>query len=188
MQGLISPPASAVSPAPSHGSHLLGQSSLPTPRQHALRAGSEKEIALINYLDGKMLRMSRRYGKKFTEPENESSRDDAPGYTNMDQVVADLDPLVDVAWVSGTRKCFIQRSKPESWLFASQTSRSPSQRSRPWCQQLLVIYVISLDERWSINLTYDRQPIFRYLISSLWPALYSRIFLHSHSHLLYLHC
>jgi hypothetical protein len=101
MEGLISPPASAASPAPSNASAVPGLIALPLRRQHPLRAGSEKEIALINYLDGKMLRISRRYGKKFTDA---NENDDSPGYTGIDQVIADIDPLIDVAWISGTRK------------------------------------------------------------------------------------
>jgi hypothetical protein len=101
MSGLISPPASASSPTSSHVSSFATNSVLPAPRRHPLRPGSEKEISLINYIDGKMLRISRRYGKKFTEPE--SSHDDAAGYMSMQEVVADIDPLVDVVWVSGTR-------------------------------------------------------------------------------------
>jgi hypothetical protein len=101
MSGLLSPPASAASPTSSHVSSFATNSVLPAPRRHPLRPGSEKEISLINYIDGKMLRISRRYGKKFTEPE--SSHDDAPGYMSMQEIVADIDPLVDVVWVSGTR-------------------------------------------------------------------------------------
>lgn len=72
------------------------------PRVHPLRPGSQKEIALINYLDDKILRITRRYAKKFSnEP---SDADDASGYTNYDEVVADIDSLVDVVWISGTRK------------------------------------------------------------------------------------
>jgi hypothetical protein len=101
MEGLISPPASAASPSSSRLGSSATNSVLPATRQHPLRPGSEKEISLINYIDSKMLRISRRYGKKYTE--SESSHDDAPGYMSMQEVVADIDPLVDVAWVSGTR-------------------------------------------------------------------------------------
>ncbi|RMZ84787.1 hypothetical protein DV737_g951, partial [Chaetothyriales sp. CBS 132003] len=48
-----------------------------------------------------MLRIQRRYGKKFPEYE-EADDDDAPGYTSIDQVVEDIDPLLNLAWTSGT--------------------------------------------------------------------------------------
>jgi hypothetical protein len=98
----LSPPASAASPAPSTASFATRKPTLPTPRRHRLQAGSQKEIVLINYVDDKILRITRRYAKKFS---NEAvDTDDAPGYTTYDQFVADADPLLDVVWVSGTRK------------------------------------------------------------------------------------
>lgn len=100
--GLLSPPASAASPAASGTSYHNRTATLPTPRSHPLRPGSQKEIALINYLDDRILRISRRYAKKFSDEGLQN--DDTPGYTTYDEFVADADPLVDVVWVSGTRK------------------------------------------------------------------------------------
>ncbi|EHY54352.1 hypothetical protein HRR83_008065 [Exophiala dermatitidis] len=98
--GLLSPPASAASPAASGTSYHNRTATLPTPRSHPLRPGSQKEIALINYLDDRILRISRRYAKKFSDEGLQN--DDTPGYTTYDEFVADADPLVDVVWVSGT--------------------------------------------------------------------------------------
>ncbi|KIV86621.1 hypothetical protein PV11_02221 [Exophiala sideris] len=97
----LSPPISAASPAASTAGSFIGRTSnLPTPRTHPLRPGSQKEIALINYLDDKILRITRRYAKKFS---NEMvDKDDARGYTTYDEFVSDVDPLLDVVWVSGT--------------------------------------------------------------------------------------
>ncbi|RMZ89584.1 hypothetical protein DV736_g3193, partial [Chaetothyriales sp. CBS 134916] len=98
---LSTPPASAASPlAPA--SRDLMSIALPPARHHPLRPGSQKESSLINYLDDRMLRIQRRYGKKF--PESEQAHDDAPGYTSIDQVVGDIDPLLDLAWTSGTHQ------------------------------------------------------------------------------------
>ena len=100
--GLLSPPTSVASPATSTSTARSQNPTLPTPRSHRLPPGSQKEIALINYLDDRILRITRRYAKKFS---NEGlDKDDTPGYTAYDQFVDDADPLLDVVWVSGTRK------------------------------------------------------------------------------------
>ena len=100
--GLPSPAVSTGSPAAStitQGGHSSG---LPVGRLHPLQPGSRKEIALINYVDDKILRITRRYAKKFSSAKND--RDDALGYTSFDEVIADLDPVIDIVWISGTRK------------------------------------------------------------------------------------
>ena len=102
MSSMLSPPESAPSPNPSSVSTTNQSRRLPTPRIHRLRPGSQKEIALINYLDDKILRITRRYAKKFSNENRDG--DDTPGYTSYDQFVADVDPLIDVVWISGTRK------------------------------------------------------------------------------------
>ncbi|KIY01911.1 uncharacterized protein Z520_02049 [Fonsecaea multimorphosa CBS 102226] len=98
---LPTPPASAASPALSTASAATRISALPTPRSHRLQPGSQKEIALINYLDDRILKITRRYAKKFSH-EGGLEKDDTPGYTTYDEFVADVDPLVDVVWISGT--------------------------------------------------------------------------------------
>ena len=113
-EGLISPPASAASP--SSGGSAPFTSTLPTPRRTPLKPGSEKEIALINYLDNRILRMSRRYGKKFADSD---ANDDSPGYTSMSQVVADADDVLQVAWISGTGKRVVKQHR---WLSISAGS------------------------------------------------------------------
>jgi hypothetical protein len=95
---LATPPASTASPTPSTAS-TQPSASLPVPRSHPLIPGSPKEISLINYLDNHILRITRRYAKKFS---SEGSRDDTPGYTSYDEFFGDVDPLVDVVWISAT--------------------------------------------------------------------------------------
>ncbi|KAJ9612999.1 hypothetical protein H2200_002940 [Cladophialophora chaetospira] len=97
---LPTPPASAASPTPSNTSWSSRTSSLPTPRLHRLQPGSQKEIALIGYLDKQLLKITRRYAKRIGD--EGIQKDDTPGYTTYDEFVADADPLVDVAWISGT--------------------------------------------------------------------------------------
>ncbi|EXJ92058.1 hypothetical protein A1O3_00608 [Capronia epimyces CBS 606.96] len=98
--GLLSPPMSAASPVASTAPLWSRAATLPPPRSQPLRPGSQKEIALINYLDDRILTITRRYAKKFSDEGLEN--DDTPGYTTYDEFVADADPLVDVIWVSGT--------------------------------------------------------------------------------------
>jgi len=102
---LPSPAPSAASPAASIIGIGQSLSALPAPRAHPLKPGSQKEIALINYVDDKILRINRRYAKKFTSSGENS--DDLPGYTEYSQVVQDVSPIFDVVWISGTRKSTI---------------------------------------------------------------------------------
>jgi hypothetical protein len=95
--GLLSPAGSTASSTTCgipHGRNL------PLSRATPLKPGSKKETALINYLDDKLLRISRRYGKKFSNSENDN--DDSKGYESFDEVVEDLDPVFSIIWVSGT--------------------------------------------------------------------------------------
>ena len=80
---------------------ISGRSSiLPTPRSHRLQPGSQKEVDLIHYLDSHILKITSRYAKKFS---NEGQvNDDTLGYQTYAEFVADVEPLVDVVWISGT--------------------------------------------------------------------------------------
>lgn len=103
---VLTPPDSAVSPSASAASGIASFSAvLPPPRNHPLAPGSTKEIKLIHYLDDQLLRVYRRYEKRLPQGQRAGvAQDDAPGYENMEEVIADLDPLVDVVWITHTRK------------------------------------------------------------------------------------
>jgi len=95
---LPSPPSSSVT--------SLSQT-LPHPRAHPLKSGSAKESSFINYVDQGILNVTRRYAKKFSarledHPGGESERT-GRGYEDFGEVARDLEALVDVVWVSGTR-------------------------------------------------------------------------------------
>ena len=110
---MLTPPTSAASPSPSAASALCQISRvLPTPRKHPLQSGSAKEVNLIHYLDDQLERVYRRHEKRLVPEQRTaaapSKHDDAPGYESMEEVVQDLDPVVDIVWVSKTRK-FIDR-------------------------------------------------------------------------------
>ena len=81
-------------------------SSLPTPRTHPLKPGSQKEVAFINYVDAKILQINRRYAKKFSGDRDETE-EEARGYDDFEDVVEDLEHVFDTVWVSGTRKLWL---------------------------------------------------------------------------------
>ena len=90
-----------LSPAPSDvlATHAVSDS-LPIPRSHALAPGSAKETNLVNYIDDQILHINSRYAKSFAANAFDEGRD--AGYTTFDQLVADVDPVVDVVWISAT--------------------------------------------------------------------------------------
>lgn len=92
--GLLSPAPSDVSAV-----HRLSDS-LPTPRSHPLLPGSQKETSLINFIDTRILNITRRYAKSFAASQSESGYQ--AGYTSFNQVIADIDAVLDVVWISAT--------------------------------------------------------------------------------------
>ena len=96
-------PTHLPSPSPSVASTAT-PSELPRPREHPLKPASQKEIAFINFVDNKMLNISRRYVKKFSSDANRYEGV-GKGYESFKEVVQDLEAVFDVVWVSGTRKC-----------------------------------------------------------------------------------
>lgn len=95
-----SPSEASVTPAPS--------ADLPVPRSHPLIPGSTKETALINYVDDRILNVTRRYAKSFAADARDRAKD--AGYTNFDQVIRDIEPILDIVWISATRKYIHQGS------------------------------------------------------------------------------
>lgn len=78
---------------------------LPRSRSSPLKPGSLKESNFVVYVDQKLLEISRRYEKRFNvgfegEP---ALTTDGVGYESFDQVAKDLENVVDIVWVSGTR-------------------------------------------------------------------------------------
>ncbi|PYH42198.1 general transcription factor IIH subunit TFB6 family [Aspergillus saccharolyticus JOP 1030-1] len=114
------PPAAAHLPSPAPTTSTVTPSLLPKPRAHPLRPGSAKEATVLEYIDKKLLSISRRHAKKFsgafigdnggggmssssgspqrTAQESESEK----GYESFKEVAKDFEGLVDVLWVSGT--------------------------------------------------------------------------------------
>ena len=96
---LPSPPNSSVA------SHADPTPELPQPRHSPLKPGSAKESTFIDFVDRRLLAISRRYEKRF----NIGIEDDAipdpegKGYESFAEVAKDLELVQDVIWVSGTR-------------------------------------------------------------------------------------
>lgn len=92
-----------LSPAPSNISTSSTTSNLPHPRAHPLRPGSAKESTARRYVEGRMMNITRRYAKKFLDSQ-EGEAEEAKGYFSMSEVAKDMGEVVDVLWLSGTRK------------------------------------------------------------------------------------
>jgi hypothetical protein len=115
-------PSSVLSPVPS--TSTVTPSQLPKQRSHPLRAGSQKEATVISHVDKSILAINRRHAKKFSSafeqplpgaqsgglPRGGDGRREADleterqrGYESFNEVARDVESLVDVLWVSGTR-------------------------------------------------------------------------------------
>ena len=97
---LPSPPASSIDSPPA------GITILPRPRSSPLRPGSAKESSFIEYVDRKLLGISRRYEKRFNVgfQDEVTSGIQGRGYESYGELARDLEGVIDVVWVSGTRK------------------------------------------------------------------------------------
>ena len=116
---LLSPSPSTISTQSSSTQQKLSKH-LPLSRSRPLKPGSQKEISLINYIDAKILRITRRYAKKFSNSNTTTDiDDDAQGYISFDEVVADLDAVFDVVWISGTPSLQVPYLLTLAGLFAS---------------------------------------------------------------------
>lgn len=94
---LPSPPASSINSPPA-------ANTLVQPRSTPLKSGSAKESSFIDYVDRKLLGISRRYEKRFNaEFEDEATSGiQGRGYESYGELARDLDGVIDVVWMSGT--------------------------------------------------------------------------------------
>jgi hypothetical protein len=93
---LPTPPASSAT-ASQHPSPL------PQPRRRPLQPGGTKESELIRYLDHGVNQIQKRVDNRITNRKEKPPIDHADGYRAFWEVAKDLDGLVDVVWVSGSR-------------------------------------------------------------------------------------
>ena len=92
------------SPAPTTPTPSSAASILPSPRSRPLRAGGTKESALVHFVDSKLLQISGRYEKRFgRDAEGKIPLGIEPGYESFGEAAKDLESVLDIIWVSGTR-------------------------------------------------------------------------------------
>ncbi len=96
---LPSPPSSSIT------SPLNPVTVLPQPRHTPLKPGSVKESTFIDYVDQRLLAISRRYEKRFSVglKGDDVLDPNGRGYESFAEVARDLELVQDVVWVSGTR-------------------------------------------------------------------------------------
>ncbi|KAG8533687.1 uncharacterized protein KY384_001428 [Bacidia gigantensis] len=102
---LPSPPPSSAA------SDVAPQSLLPRSRDSPLKPGGHKQSGLIDYVDNKLLNVSRRYEKRFSAKLGNEDGDkegipigdtEMKGYNGFAEMARDLNAVIDVVWVSGT--------------------------------------------------------------------------------------
>lgn len=102
--GFLTPSLSTPFPTATSRPRLI----LPQPRSRPLKPGSSKECSLISYIDARLLQVSGRYEKRFSARLHTFGDETSPrkGYESFTELVSDLESVIDVVWVSGTRKQF----------------------------------------------------------------------------------
>lgn len=80
-------------------------SNLPQPRPSPLKSGSTRESTFINYVDQKLLGISRRFQLQYNAnfEDRRSSELESTGYKDFGELARDVEAVTDVVWVSGTR-------------------------------------------------------------------------------------
>lgn len=116
---LPTPPASSAAPS-QHASPL------PQARRRPLNPGGPKESELITYLDHSIAQVQKRIADRHRK--RGTAAGGAAGYRAFWEVAKDLDSLVDVVWVSGSR--MLRPVMPSNEL---TVHLQPIYRSRIFC-------------------------------------------------------
>jgi hypothetical protein len=98
--GFPTPPASSAAPS-QHAS------ALPQPRKHPLKPVGPKESELIRYLDHGINNIQKQVDNRITNRKVRPALGEVEGYGAFADLAKDLDALVDVVWVSGSRRLSI---------------------------------------------------------------------------------
>ena len=127
MPEIPTPPASSVAPS-QHASPL------PQPRKHPLKPGGPRESDLIRYLDHGVNRIQKRVDNRMTNRKLKPVPGEEEGYKAFWEVAKDLDGLVDVVWVSGSRMlpALVRETSFANIKICSQSPNSlPTELRRP---------------------------------------------------------
>ena len=79
---------------------------LPHPRDHPLKKGGSKESSFIRFVDQSLLKIQRRYAKRGDaelDVEQKGGDGSGHGYRSFAEAAGDIEKVVDLVWVSGTR-------------------------------------------------------------------------------------
>lgn len=122
------PPASSVAPS-------MHPSPLPKPRRHPLRPGGPKETGLIAYLDHGINNVQKRVHNRINKTKGSPrSEGEEEGYRTFREAAKDLDGILDVIWVSGSRKslsvCWEIRTSKLMFMVSKPPDPLPSHRRR----------------------------------------------------------
>lgn len=116
-----------LSPPPSSIASSSLRSTLPHPRRTPLKTGGAKESTFIRFVDQRILHVQRRFAKRDSslglrnahiKEVDEEGRlvqeigettarsddwNDVPGYAGFGEAAAEVEEIVNVIWISGTR-------------------------------------------------------------------------------------
>ncbi|KAK4205432.1 hypothetical protein QBC40DRAFT_270957 [Triangularia verruculosa] len=95
------PPSPAPTATSTATTAISSASPLPHPRGHALKPGSAKEDKVRHYISDRLAHINRRLVTK-SKPDEEFDRDIHPYTSLADLCQTDLDPLINIIWLSGT--------------------------------------------------------------------------------------
>jgi hypothetical protein len=90
---VLTPPRSVAS--------LTSKANLPHPRTTPLKSGCAKESMFIRFLDENITRIQRRHALRGNKQHQEGPNS---GFTSFAQVAKELDTLLNLVWISGTRR------------------------------------------------------------------------------------
>jgi hypothetical protein len=110
--GFMPPSLSLPSPAPTTSTVT---SDLPHPRARPLRAGSAKEDQVRNFITDRTNHITRRFVKKTGKATGGLDVDadaEVEGYKAMSELCKDLEDVINIVWLSGTRMCSIPSCIP----------------------------------------------------------------------------
>lgn len=103
---MLSPPLSSTAAS------SISTVPLPRPRSHPLKPGGPKESSFISFVDREIMQIERRYAKRVDiEGAATSSQGFSKGFRNFGEAAKEIEKLLDLIWVSGTREYALASSR-----------------------------------------------------------------------------